>query len=41
LRDKIAQSNYETVQKMGVDELKRRLYDILRDRNESYGTLVI
>jgi hypothetical protein len=36
VRDKIAQANLETVQKMGADELKRRLDDILRDRNESY-----
>jgi hypothetical protein len=37
LRDKIAQANFETVRKLGVDELRRRLDDILRDRNESYG----
>jgi len=36
VRDKIAQANFETVQKMGVDELRRRLDDIRRDRDESY-----
>jgi hypothetical protein len=34
--EKIAQANLETVQKIGVDEIRRRLDDILRDRNESY-----
>jgi hypothetical protein len=36
MREKIAQGNFETVQKIGVEELKRRLDDIRRDRNESY-----
>jgi len=41
MREKIAQTNFETVQKIGVDELGRRLDDILRDRNESYGKFLI
>ncbi|MEO7109055.1 MAG: DUF1415 family protein [Polyangiaceae bacterium] len=36
MREKIAQANLETIQKIGVDEVRRRLDDILRDRNESY-----
>jgi hypothetical protein len=36
MREKIAQANLETVQKMGIEELTRRLDDIRRDRNESY-----
>jgi hypothetical protein len=36
MREKIAQANLETIQKIGIDEVRRRLDDILRDRNESY-----
>lgn len=39
LREKIAQTNMATVKRMGVDELRARLDDILRDRNEAYRAL--
>jgi hypothetical protein len=41
MREKIAQANLETIQKIGVDEVRRRLDDILRDRNESYEKFVL
>ncbi len=36
MREKIAQANLATIRKIGIDEVRRRLDDILRDRNESY-----
>ncbi|MEO8878477.1 MAG: DUF1415 family protein [Polyangiaceae bacterium] len=36
IRDKIALANLETVKKMGADDLRKKLDDIQRDRNESY-----
>ncbi|MGH7285881.1 MAG: DUF1415 family protein [Polyangiaceae bacterium] len=39
LREKIAQTNMATVKRMGVDELRAKLDDILRDRNDTYRAL--
>jgi hypothetical protein len=39
LRERIARTNLTTTQRMGVDELRRRLDDILHDRDESYQAL--
>lgn len=39
LREKIAQTNMATVKRMGVEELRAKLDDILRDRNEAYRAL--
>jgi hypothetical protein len=39
LRERIARTNLATVQRMGVETMRRRLDDILRDRDESYGLL--
>jgi len=39
LRERIARTNLATTERMGVDELTRRLDDIRRDRDESYRAL--
>jgi hypothetical protein len=39
LRERIARANLATVRRMGVDELRRHLDDILRDRDETYEAL--
>jgi hypothetical protein len=39
LREQIACANLATVQRVGLDEVKRRLDDIRRDREQTYATL--
>jgi hypothetical protein len=39
LHERIAENNLETVMRMGVDEVRRRIDDIRRDRDESYARL--
>ncbi len=36
LHERIADMNLESVRRIGVEEIERRLHDILRDRDESY-----
>jgi hypothetical protein len=39
LRERIARANLATAQRMGIDELSRRLDEIRRDRDEAYRSL--
>jgi hypothetical protein len=39
LRERIARANLDAVRRAGVDEVKRRLDDIRRDRDRAYGML--
>jgi hypothetical protein len=39
LHERIATTNHETVQRLGVERVRALLDDILRDRNESYAAL--
>ena len=39
LRERIARANLTTTRRMGVDELRRLLDDIRRDRDEAYEAL--
>jgi len=39
LRERIARTNLATTQRMGVEELRRQLDEILRDRDETYRAL--
>jgi hypothetical protein len=39
LRERIARTNLATTERMGLDELTRRLDDIRHDRDESYRAL--
>ncbi len=40
LRERIARTNLATVERMGLEELTRRLEDIRRDRDEAYRALL-
>jgi hypothetical protein len=40
LRERIARANFETVQRLGLDEVRGRLDAIRRDRDATYGALL-
>ena len=39
LHERIAEANLESVNRLGVEEINRRLLDILRDRDETYRAI--
>jgi hypothetical protein len=39
LHERIAEMNLETVQRLGVEGVRRRMDDILRDRDEAYARI--